>query len=411
MTRRTKKAVSPQPRAEREIVLVTTIGTSPSVLTSTIWALAEQQRLLPHRIKVLTTRLGRQRLIEKVFTPSPDFDGRTAWESLCESLEAGGFDLRGRLEFAPSPAFLRVFTAIAASERIARELDDITSQSENEQVADAMLEMLRSVTNDDTQIIASIAGGRKTVSALFYACMSLIGRSSDRIIHVVVNEPFDCPDLQPAFIFPAQPKAKLKSRDGRSFCVRDAKLSIVEVPFVPLANLFPKELGRTPGRFSALVAQYREAGQRHVLDGLELVIHRSRREIAVNGQVVSLGPREQALLIFLAEQLHSKKPPFEKWRMALESLRDCLSRIASEAPLGDPSDWRRMLVEGWCTSFRNIEKTEAADEAIAEIRRIVSSLGNKLRTARGSAASLAVALPEKGRICLALRAQQVRFEK
>ena len=46
---------------EQETVLVTTIGTSPSVLTSTIWALAHHEQLLPHRIKeyVAQCPLGR----------------------------------------------------------------------------------------------------------------------------------------------------------------------------------------------------------------------------------------------------------------------------------------------------------------------------------------------------------------
>lgn len=390
-----KRVLARRPAPDQETVLVTTIGTSPSVFTSTIWALAQNERLLPHRIKVLTTRLGRERLVQQVFTPSPDFGGRTAWESLCKNLEADGFDLTGRLEFAPSPAFLRVFTAAPPGERMPRELDDITSQAENEQVADAMLETLRGVMNDDTRIVASIAGGRKTVSALFYACVSLIGRSGDRIIHVVVNEPFDRADLKPPFFFPTQKCARLAGRDGRTVRARDAKLSIIDVPFVPLANLFPKELGRTPGRFSALVGEFRQAGQRQSLGALCVTVHRSRLEIEVCDTPIVLAPREQLLAIFLAEHLLAGRPAFAGVQELADSVEQWRPQFAAKRPCDDMSDWR-------C----KINRTPLDEQ---DIRRALSSLGKKLRAAGPPVAIFAAALPQRGCFALALEKGQVRL--
>jgi CRISPR-associated protein (TIGR02584 family) len=381
--------------SKRETVLVTTIGTSPSVLSSTVWALAQQERLLPHRIKVLTTRLGRDKLVEQIFTPSSHFGGRSVWESLCECLEADGFDLTGRLEFAPSPAYLRVFTAVPPGERMPRELDDITSQSENEQVADAMLETLRGVMNDDTRVVASIAGGRKTVSALFYASVSLIGRTNDRIIHVIVNEPFDRADLQPPFYFPGQKCARLSGRDGRTFRARDAKVSIIEVPFVPLANLFPRELGRTPGRFSALVSEYREVGQRQSLGALRVTIHRSRPEIVVNDMLVALAPREQLLAVFLAEHLLSGRSPFAGVKELADSIEQWRPQFTATRPHDDLSDWR--------------DKLDGTSLDEQDIRRALSSLGKRLRAAGPPMSLFAASLPQRGRFALALTKGQVRL--
>jgi len=392
-----------------ETVLVTTVGTSPSVLTSTIWALAHHEGIVPHRIKVLTTRLGRDRLVQQVFTPSPDFGGRTAWEILCKNLEADGYDLTGRLEFAPSPAFLRVFTAVQPGEQMPRELDDITSQAENEQVADAMLETLRGVMNDDTRIVASIAGGRKTVSALFYACVSLIGRSDDRIIHIVVNEPFDRTDLIPPFFFPTQKCVQLVGRDGRNVRARDAKVSVIKVPFVPLANLFPRELGRTPGRFSALVAEYRQAGQRQSLDSVRLTVHRSRLEIVVNDTSLKLAPREQWLAVFLAEQVCTGDSKFEKLEQALDSMKKCFIQLVAEAPPKNWSDWRYKLSRSWGKAWERIDTVERRGDLPTDIRRALSSLGEKLRAAGPPVSSLASALPQRGYFALALAKEQVQL--
>lgn len=390
-----KSVLARRTTPERETVLVTTIGTSPSVLTSTIWALAHHEQTLPHRIKVLTTRLGRERLVQQVFTPSPEFGGSTAWESLCKNLEADGFDLTGRLEFAPSPAFLRVFTATSPGGRMPRELDDITSQAENEQVADTMLETLRGVMNDDTRIVASIAGGRKTVSALFYACVSLIGRTDDRIIHVVVNEPFDRSDLKPPFFFPTQKCARLVGQDGRAALARDAKVSVIEVPFVPLANLFPRELGRTPGRFSALVGEYRQAGQRQSLGSLRVVVRRNKPEIDICDTLVTLAPREQLLVIFLAEHLLAGRSAFAGVQELADAVEQWRPKFAATRSPDNLGDWRG-----------KIDGTRLDEQ---DIRRALSSLGKKLRAAGPPVASLAAALPQRGRFALALEKAQVQL--
>lgn len=395
---------------KHETVLVMTLGTAPSVFTSTIWALAQHERLIPHRIKVLTTRRGRDLLIEQVFTKSPEFGGKTAWEYLSKNLEADGFDLTGRLEFAPSSASLRVFAAVPPGERMPRELDEITSQAENEQVADAMLETLRGVMNDDTRVIASIAGGRKTVSALFYACVSLIGRSYDRIIHVIVSEPFERGDLRPRFFFPEQKCARLVLPDGSSVRARDARTSVIEVPFVPLSNLFPRELGRTPGKFSVLIGNYRQEGQRQSLKSVQLIVCRSKPEIVVNGMPIALGPREQWLIIFLADQISNGHAAFFKQEEALEPMRKSFERLVAASTTKDPSDWRLKLKASWSEAWAKIETAEGIGIISGDIRRSCSSLAEKLRKSGHQGALLAASLPKRGRFAMDLTTEQVRFE-
>lgn len=379
----------------QDTVLVTTIGTSPSVLTSTVWALAQQEGLLPHRIVVLTTRLGRERLLKQVFTRVPEFGGNTVWESLCQTLEADGFDLAGRLEFAPEPAYLRVFTATPPGKRTPEELDDITSQLENERVADAMLEALRGVMADGTRIVASIAGGRKTVSALFYACVSLVGRDDDRVIHVVVNEPFDRTGLQPPFFFPGQQCSPLLTADGRIVAAQSAKLSIINVPFVPLAKLFLREFRRTPARFSTLVADYREAGQHQSLTALQLTVHRRRAEIEVDGVPVALGPREHLLVLLLAERLLAGRAAFPSIKDLAVAVEERRKQFVSSRAGTDLGDWSVKL---GCTCL---------DEQ--DVRRALSNFGIKLRKLGLPVARLAGALPQRGGFSLALQKKQVRL--
>ena len=114
-----------------------------------------------------------------------------------------------------------------------------------------------------TRLIASLAGGRKTMGALLYAALSLLGRRQDRLTHVLVNEPFDDPRLAPRFYFPlANPVPhQLTDRAGKvvsEHTTSEADPRLADVPFVRSRNLFPRQLGRWPGRFNALVQIFSE---------------------------------------------------------------------------------------------------------------------------------------------------------
>jgi hypothetical protein len=79
--------------------------------------------------------------------------------------------------------------------------------------------------------------------------MTLVERETDRITHVPVDGPFDDPRLEPKFYFPEQPTGELALLQKRSVQARDARIVLADLPFVPLRNLFAKELRSMPGGF------------------------------------------------------------------------------------------------------------------------------------------------------------------
>jgi len=65
-----------------------------------------------------------------------------------------------------------VITGVEAEAQRSRELQDIRTPADNEAAADFLLEQVRTIVgNPDTQLIASIAGGRKTMGALLLPCV------------------------------------------------------------------------------------------------------------------------------------------------------------------------------------------------------------------------------------------------
>lgn len=405
MTARTRRNTSAKPRSltdEKQLVLLAVTGMSPAILTETIWALAqEKSAAIPHQIVVLTTTIGKEQIERELFAPQRHFGGRCGWDCFREKLAESGHNLKGRLKLDPSSDDLRVFTRWDETSHRRLPLSDIRTPQENEAVADFILEVVRSIVeNPDTRLIASIAGGRKTLSTLLYACMTLLGRETDRLTHVLVSEPFEDPRLKPKFYFPSQPATKLATPDRKWLHAAKARIDLADVPFIPLRNLFLKELGHRPGSFLGLMARCRENIHRRLGAEIQLVIHRRRTEIEINRAVVRTSPREQLLMLFLATYAAGGRSPWGQYVEAEDALNEFRTKLIGEAPVNTLSDWRHH------DSLREPVRESAADQ----IRKLVSGLRTKLQKKGGDAATLAALLPEKGRFTLDLPPAQIHIE-
>ena len=185
-----------------EVVLLAVVGISPAILTETVWALAnpgkETPPFIPEEVIAITTTQGRDKITEQLLTPSPDFGGQTVWQSLRLAL------LGPKAVTDP-----RLTLHIAVIERpnpktgMPELLADIRDGEQNLAAAEFILRQVRDQTNSkDRRVIASLAGGRKTMGALLHAAFSHLGRPQDRLTHILVEEPFDG-GLQPLFFFPS----------------------------------------------------------------------------------------------------------------------------------------------------------------------------------------------------------------
>jgi hypothetical protein len=100
------------------------------------------------------------------------------------------------------------------------------------------------------------------MSALLHAAFSLVGRSGDRLLHVLVNEPFDDPRLNPPFFFPGQPgespapsaaARRAPSAAGSSRKPRSApavRIDLADVPLVALGEIVRVRTGKCPASFA-----------------------------------------------------------------------------------------------------------------------------------------------------------------
>ena len=248
------KAKKNAPRKSFRTILLATVGTSPAVLTETVWELAHPQkkseRVVPDEVVALTTLRGKQEIEAMLLGPGG------GWERMVAALRREKVPVEGKLAFGD--ASIRLLDHGKAY------LDDIRTAEENESVANLLLDEVTKVTETaDTRLFASIAGGRKTMGALLLSCMCLRGREQDRVLHILVNEPFES-RLDPPFLFP-DPKSKHAFFDPRTkkttvLRAADARLDLIDLPFVKMRGWYQDKFKTLPPRYSDLVRAAQSSG-------------------------------------------------------------------------------------------------------------------------------------------------------
>ena len=218
---------------------------TPAVLTETIWALAQEDPpTVPDQIVVLTTTFGQAQLAKTLF----DGGAVSGWQRLLHTLAKNGVPVEGRLRFGLANDCVRLFPCPEGRSNLA----DIASTSDNEMAGDFIMRELRGFTEDpSTRVLASIAGGRKTMSALLTSCMGLLGRQQDRLLHVLVNPPYDTA-LVPPFLFPEKGQ-RHSDRDGKQHPSSKARIDLIDVPFVRMRGWYEGAFKQTPPSYAALV--------------------------------------------------------------------------------------------------------------------------------------------------------------
>ena len=270
-------------------VLIILCGMTPAVITETVYALCrEKAAAAPDEVIVITTTSGAKCIKQELLDSN-------LWKKLRSELGLN----ENQIRFGASSQYLKI---IPSSHDDNADAGDIVSSADNAKAADFILAILRQFTeNPDTSIVFSIAGGRKTMSALGALCMSLLGREHDRLCHILVNPPFDDPRLAPKFYWPPAVDITYQLPDGSAGKSAAAQLSFCEIPFVCLRNLFKEKLSRLPGSYNDTVALANNA----IAGKLELpdiVFKLHKQECFIGETAVLLSPVEYLFYWFLAQR-------------------------------------------------------------------------------------------------------------
>ena len=260
-------------------ILVVMACMSPAVITELVYALAKENDP-PDEVHVVTTEEGQKAV------SAPEFD--RAWKNMLGENHL-------TVKFGPANIHCLPDENAGFSK-------DITTDRDNWLMADELLKILRRFTeDDDTKLSFSIAGGRKSMSAVGALALSLVGREKDRLYHILVNHPFD-QRTEPTFYYPSPGKGY--TFEGRKYDGSEAVLKLAEIPYVRCRYLIGEQK-MDKRSYSALVEQINRSTFSICLDV-------KQRKLYVNDRPVRLNYVQFLLYWMFAERHKQGKPIVEK---------------------------------------------------------------------------------------------------
>ncbi len=276
-----------RPESPRRILLCAT-GLSPQIVTETLFALAVDSSApwIPDEIRLVTTQRGSDNARLTLLSDSPGWFHR-----LCQDWNL------------PPIAFDASHIEVIR-DRDGRALNDIRDDQDNQCAADSIADLVRRVTEDDqTEVHASIAGGRKTMGFFMGYAMSLWGRSQDRLSHVLISAPFES---RPEFFYPTpKPHVIPPLAPGQDpLDASTAKVWLGNIPFVRLRSLLPSSLKNQNTGFGQAVSAANRA-----LDQIDLEVDIAQSCLRINQHEIHLPPMQLALLCLLVWRCQEKLPP------------------------------------------------------------------------------------------------------
>ena len=329
---------------KKRTVLVAGMGITPAVLSETIWALAvKKPAVVPDEVVVITMRNGAERLKESFFGAKTN-----GWKRLTEGLKRNGVKTDGKLRFGPTQSSIRIIANAAGTD----DLEEAITPEDVTRMADDILLTLRGFTEDpSTTVYASIAGGRKTMSALMLSCMSLLGRDGDHVLHVLVNAPFDR-SLKPEFLFPERGRTVVDAQ-GRKHRCTDAKIDLIDLPFVKMRGWYQGKFHSAPPSYGQLVSDVQNIAPQASVEPPDIAFDTRNGDISVDGKPLRLSPQE---FMVLATDLLLRPP----------DLGTVLLEIKKRAQ--DSMDF------GWFGDFGSSSRFDNRDSIAQDLAKVRSSL-------------------------------------
>ncbi len=198
-------------------VLIFVAGTTPQIITETIYALIHQDPpVFPDEIYIITTTHGKDLIKDNLLDK-----GR--FKEFCK-------------EFKLREDILSEGSIVLIKDNEGNLLEDIRHGKDNESLGDFITNFIRAKAKDDNaRLHCSLAGGRKTMSFYMGSALQLFGRPWDKLYHVLVTPEFES---NPDFFYKPK-KDKVLKKDGKELHTKDAEIFLAELPFIRLREKIP----------------------------------------------------------------------------------------------------------------------------------------------------------------------------
>ncbi|NLS14832.1 TIGR02584 family CRISPR-associated protein [Vibrio sp. SM6] len=257
-------------------ILLSITGTSPQVLTETLYALHQSGRPFPDEVYVITTLSSLKILTNGLFR-----DGHL--NDLKDEYQLPNF------KFDQSHIWL-------IEDEHGQFIDDAKSIEDQTSMANFITRKVYELTQDkNVSIHASLAGGRKTMAFYFGYAMSMFGREQDTVSHVFVDDQYE---FVRDFWYPTKSPKWVTGKYGQGeIDVSLAQVTLAEIPFVRMRTSIEPSLMASLANlsFSQTVGMLNVGDKQR----LSVVIDTSAKLISTLGIDINLTAKEMAFYLWL----------------------------------------------------------------------------------------------------------------
>ena len=212
-----------------DCILLSVSGQTPQIITETLCCLRTAGRAV-RDIYVVTTRPGKENIERMLLGLNRETGMRDRDIFIEMSREYGWPDLT-----------LKEENILVFRDSQNHELEDIRTDQDEGIAADFLFKTLRDLMEEfpETPVVASIAGGRKTMSYLMGSVMSILGRRDDELTHVLVDPRYEAIDTEKSggqFFYRTKNSRTFYTRQGEKLDGTAAEAELSSIPFIRMGH-------------------------------------------------------------------------------------------------------------------------------------------------------------------------------
>ena len=177
-------------------------------------------------------------------------------------------------------------------------LMDLLTVEENNAAVETVFKIIKDLTRDNqTRLITSVAGGRKTMSVIVGQAMQFYAREQDLLTHVIVD---DCIIGAKEFFYPTPTSKKVKIKD-KIIDYHDVKIHLDEIPFIRLRPILGNFLVESTE--TSLISLVKSAQQQieDMLKPVKIIVDLKYKSLSISGNSVKLPAKSLAMYTLLLE--------------------------------------------------------------------------------------------------------------
>jgi len=233
-------------------------------------------------------------------------------DAKCESLivkellpENNGWLLRLAEDYHldPSNVELHRKNIHTLTDKAGKPLLDLLTVDENQAAVETVFSLIKELTNDaDVRLIASVAGGRKSMSVIVGQAMQFYAREQDLLTHVIVeNRVLGLKD----FYYPS-PVSKIVIINGEEINYHDVKIHLDEIPFIRLRPILGEFISQSDNNSLTSLVQIAQKQIEDMIKPIMIEVDLKENRLTISEQMIKLPAKNLALYALLLQLRYEK---------------------------------------------------------------------------------------------------------